>query len=629
LARSMSGGVEDLLLSASFRIDDNDDDDDDGDGGSGGGTGEEGKLITEEGRRTGNVAKAIYITYLKAAGGWSMIFMVFCVSAFSAATPIASQWWISEWTEDRFGWSQTKYLKVFGIFTGLCTLVFISRGLFVCLAAVRAAKKMHGGMVDSLLAAPLSFFHTTPQGRIMNRCSSDMETVDEQAAPMMGNFLNQILAIGGSIVAIIIATPWFSFFLPPVAWMYFTIGKYYVASSRELKRLSSIHKSPVYEHFTEALRGGATIRAFGDVDRYIEDHALRVDRYFRAFWPSMVINRWLSLRLDFIGAVLTAAVAAAIFLTIDFPFGLEMDPGKAGFAISQIISITAFLSFTVMIYGQLELTAIAIERIAEYTHLPVEAQRDAPFEPDAKWPQSGKIELKNYGMAYRKGLPLALRNVSLKIAPREKIGICGRTGAGKSSIFNAILRLSDVQRGQILIDGVEIHSVGLALYRSKISVVSQESIVFASSVRYNLDPAGAHSDMALWGALLKVQLEVTVKQMGGLEAKIAEDGGNLSVGERQLLSIARCILSGNKIILLDEATSSVDVETDRMIQQTIRNVFSDCTVLTIAHRLNTIADSSRIMVLDKGRVAEFEPPSDLLLKPNSIYKSLVDAAKGK
>ena len=291
---------------------------------------------------------------------------------------------------------------------------------------------------------------------------------------MMGNFLNQGLAIVGSLLSVVIASPWFAAFLPPIAWMYLTVGKYYVASSRELKRLSSIHKSPVYEHFTEALRGGQTIRAFGDVGRYIDDHAVRVDRYFRAFWPSMVINRWLSVRLDFIGAVLTAAAAAAIFLTIDFPLGLQMDPGKAGFAISQIISITgtlpkrfvsppfplflssllslhlshpfpltrhdallplriatrtqtpAFLSFTVMIYGQLEMTAIAIERIEEYSNLPVEAQRLAPFEPDPKWPQSGKIEFKNYGMAYRKGLPLALRAVFLKISPREKIGICGR-----------------------------------------------------------------------------------------------------------------------------------------------------------------------------------------------------------
>jgi ABC-type multidrug transport system fused ATPase/permease subunit len=586
------------------------------------------QLMTDENRNTGNVAKAVYVTYLKAAGGWPMIFMVLGFSGLGALVPIASKWWISIWTEKQFGMSQIAYLQIFGLFTIGTVAVYTIRGLIICFAAVTAAKKMHSGVVSSLLRSPLSFYHTTPQGRIMNRCSSDMETIDEQAAPMMGSFLNQVTTIIGSLISVVIMSYWFCLALPPVAYMYYVIGMYYVTTSREMKRLSSIHKSPVYKHFGEAIEGSTTIRAYGDVGRYLQDHLKLLDEYTRAWWPSMTINRWLGFRLDFIGGIMTFAATFAVLVGFELPgsIGVEMDAGKAGFALSQILSITGFLGYTVMVYGQLEMTAVSIERIAEYCKLPTEpAEIVEDNRPSQKWPDHGLVEFKRYSMAYRVGLPLVLNRISFKIYPKERIGICGRTGAGKSSIFNALLRLSDSHRGKILIDNVDIHKIGVKDLRSRIAIITQESIMFLGTVRYNLDPAGLHSDERLWEAIRLVGLKPTIENMEGrLDYSITEDGSNLSQGQKQLLCVARAILRGSRIVLLDEATASVDVESDQLLQNVLRTVFVDCTMLTIAHRIHTIADSTRIMVLDKGSVAELDTPRSLMSKPHSIYKSLVE-----
>jgi ABC-type multidrug transport system fused ATPase/permease subunit len=342
----------------------------------------------------------------------------------------------------------------------------------------------------------------------------------------------------------------------------------------------------------------------------------------------MTINRWLGFRLDFIGGIMTFAATFAVLVGFELPgsIGVEMDAGKAGFALSQILSITGFLGYTVMVYGQLEMTAVSIERIAEYCKLPTEpAEIVEDNRPSQKWPDHGLVEFKRYSMAYRVGLPLVLNRISFKIYPKERIGICGRTGAGKSSIFNALLRLSDSHRGKILIDNVDIHKIGVKDLRSRIAIITQESIMFLGTVRYNLDPAGLHSDERLWEAVRLVGLKPTIENMEGrLDYSITEDGSNLSQGQKQLLCVARAILRGSRIVLLDEATASVDVESDQLLQNVLRTVFVDCTMLTIAHRIHTIADSTRIMVLDKGSVAELDTPRSLMSKPHSIYKSLVE-----
>jgi len=318
--------------------------------------------------------------------------------------------------------------------------------------------------------------------------------------------------------------------------------------------------------------------------------------------------------------------AGAIFLVYDLPLGLEMDAGKAGFAISQMLSITAFLGFTVMVYGQLEMTAIAIERIADYCKLPEEPEEVIEDNrPDDRWPENGVIKFKRYSMAYRMGLPLVLNRITLTINANERIGVCGRTGAGKSSIFNALLRLSDYHTGNIIIDGVDIHRIGVKDLRRHIAIITQESIMFLGTVRYNLDPAGLHSDSELWNAVRLVGLKSTIENMENkLDGNIAEEGGNLSQGQKQLFCVARAILRGSKIVLLDEATASVDVDSDQKLQSVLRTVFAECTMLTVAHRIHTIADSTRIMVLDKGRVSEFDSPQMLMRNPESIYRSLVE-----
>jgi len=345
----------------------------------------------------------------------------------------------------------------------------------------------------------------------------------------------------------------------------------------------------------------------------------------------VIVNRWLSLRLDLIGGFMTVGAAFAVLVVCDLPWGgLHMNAGKAGFAISQTLAITSFLGFTVMIYGQLEMTAIAIERLMEYSKLDREAGTDdvagAPRQDRLLegWPSHGGIKFSRFSMAYRVGLPNVLADVSLKIRPEERVGICGRTGAGKSSFLTALLRLNDYHKGKIWIDGLDIHAIGLADLRGAMSVIPQESTMFLGTVRFNIDPAEVHTDDKIWEAIRLVGLKSVVGSMPGkLDTHIAEDGSNLSQGQRQLFCVARAILRRSKIVLLDEATASVDVESDTNLQRVLRTVFQGCTMLTIAHRIHTISDSDRILVFDKGRVAEFDPPEALMKRPESIYRSLV------
>jgi len=369
-----------------------------------------------------------------------------------------------------------------------------------------------------------------------------------------------------------------------------------------------------------------TIRAYGDVDRFVGDHLVYLDEYMRAWWPSMVINRWLSVRLDAIGSMLTLGAVLAILLASDLPLGIVMDTGKAGFAVSQALAVTAFMGFTVMIYGQLEMTAVSVERVLEYCNLGKEPPSVIPDNrPQQGWPSRGTIGLNRYSMAYRVGLPYALYDVSLQIKSKERIGVCGRTGAGKSSIFVALLRLDDYHRGSIIIDGTNIDTIGVKDLRQAISVIPQESILFLGTVRFNIDPAQMYPDYEIWEAIRLVGLQETIDSLPGkLDYALNEEGSNLSLGQKQLLCVARAILRRSRIVLLDEATASVDVESDQKLQRVLRDVFSNCTVLTIAHRIHTIADSSRILVLEEGSAVEFDAPNKLMANPNSIYRSLVE-----
>lgn len=406
--------------------------------------------------------------------------------------------------------------------------------------------------------------------------------------------------------------------------------KYFVIASRELKRLDNVTKSPIYAHFSETLNGITTIRAFGDTARFASLSYANLDKNVQAsYLMNCGINRWLMFWTT--GAVGTASIGAAAFLAAATG---RASPGLAAMAIKYAMQVSWALIWLVRAFTDTETQAVSVERIVEYATLEPEEDYTpralaVRASPPASWPSAGRVEWSNVSLRYRPNLDPALKSINLTIEAGEKVGICGRTGAGKSSFTVAMLRLADCIDGVITIDGVDTAQVSRERLRACIALIPQDATMFAGSVRLNLDPLGAHSDSAIWDALSSVELTDVVTAVGGLTGTVAEEGGNWSQGQRQLLCIARAMLRRSQVVMLDEATASCDMETDDMVQRLIRKVFAPCTVITVAHRIATIADSDKIMVLDKGEVAEFDSPAALEARPGSIYGSLLENSEYK
>lgn len=396
-----------------------------------------------------------------------------------------------------------------------------------------------------------------------------------------------------------------------------------MATSRQLKRLESTSRSPIYSHFGETITGAITIRAFNQQQLFITHSDSQVDENQVCYYPSIVSNRWLAIRLEFVGNCII------FFASLFAVLGREhLSPGIVGLSVSYAMNVTQTLNWMVRMTCELETNIVAVERVKEYTEAPTEAAWDIPEKrPDGKWPEEGVIQFDNYQTRYREGLDLVLRGINCSVNSGEKIGIVGRTGAGKSSLTLALFRIIEATEGNISVDGINISEIGLHALRSKLTIIPQDPVVFSGSLRMNLDPFEKHTDEELWQALEHAHLKNFVQGLTqGLQYECTEGGENLSVGQRQLLCLARALLRKTKVLILDEATAAVDLETDDLIQGTIRTEFADCTVLTIAHRLNTIMDYTRILVLDAGNIAEFDEPQTLLQNPNSIFYGMAKDA---
>ena len=397
-----------------------------------------------------------------------------------------------------------------------------------------------------------------------------------------------------------------------------------MATSRELKRLESVSRSPIYSHFGETINGVLTIRAYKLENQFIAESERKVDFNQKASFPSIVANRWLAVRLESVGNVII--FCAALFAVL----GREtLSPGLVGLSVSYALSVTQTLNWLVRMTSEFETNIVAAERMKEYSETPAEADWTIDeTKPWESWPQEGKIEFKNYSTRYREGLDLVLNEVSFKVNGNERVGIVGRTGAGKSSLTLALFRMIEPVSGQIVIDDVDISSIGLHDLRKKLTIIPQDPVLFSGKLRMNLDPFEQFDDAAVWTALEHAHLKDFVKAnlKDGLDHEVAEGGENLSVGQRQLLCLARALLRKTKVLILDEATAAVDMETDDLIQATIKSEFKDCTVLTIAHRLNTIVDYDKILVLDKGKIAEFDEPKKLMNDKSTIFHGMCKEA---
>eukprot|EP00921_Rhytidocystis_pertsovi_P021853 GHVQ01034965.1.p1 GENE.GHVQ01034965.1~~GHVQ01034965.1.p1 ORF type:complete len:1721 (-),score=244.53 GHVQ01034965.1:456-5618(-) len=581
---------------------------------------QEGALIEEEYLQSGKVSWSVYFSYVVGAGGVvAALSVLFAVSASNMAQ-VGANGWLSYWS-DRSYISNSNGLGVYaGILLLQVCLSFLSL-LCVAVCSQRAARYFHEGLLKGVLRAPMSFFDTTPLGRLLNRFSKDTYTVDELLPATFVMYLNTLFGVLSTFLVVCFVTPWFMCVAVPLLIFYASVQNYYIPSSRQLQRIESANKSPVFAHFSETLCGKSTIRAFHMESIFMRVNEFRVDNNCRAYYFYVSSNRWLAMRLELVGTFVMSAAALLCIVASDF-----LAPGMGGLAISYGINVTQTLNWLVRMASDLESNTVSLERLVEYSK---NIAREAPSvipetKPDADWPRRGAVEFRKYSLKYRPDQPTVLKSLNLCVDAGEKIGIVGRTGAGKSSMLVGLLRLVEATEGEIYVDGVDIGKIGLDDLRSRFSIIPQDPVLFSGTIRFNLDPFDNYQDRELWRALEHAHLKSHISGLGEdpLMALVEEGGTNFSMGQRQLLCLARALLRKSHILLLDEATSVVDPQTDRLIQSTIRQEFSDCTILTIAHRLQTILDYDKVLVLDDGTVKEFDQPKMLYANKNSLFRSL-------
>ncbi|KAM9035583.1 ATP-binding cassette sub-family C member 2-like isoform 2-T2 [Sarcophilus harrisii] len=564
---------------------------------------------------TSDVKFSSIVKYLQAFG-WLWVWL--CVTAYLGQNlvSIGQNLWLSTWikeakhVKDIMEWKQLRNSKL-----NIYGLLGLIQGFFVCFGAYiinngafAASKTLHHQMLDSVMHLPLQFFEINPIGQIINRFTKDMFIIDMRFHYYLRTWMNCTLDVLGTILVIVGALPLFIIVMIPLVFIYFTIQRYYIASSRQIRRLAGASRSPIISHFSETLSGASTIRAFGHQQRFISQNRDVVNENLVCFYNNIISNRWLSVRLEFLGNLLVFFAALLAVLAGD-----AMDSA----------TITQSLNFWVRKSCEIETNAISIERVFEYTNIKKEAPWVKTKRPPSQWPDKGIVEFINYEARYRPDLGLALQDVTFQTRSEEKIGIVGRTGAGKSTLTNCLFRILEKSNGKIIIDGIDISTIGLHDLRGKLNIIPQDPVLFSGTLQMNLDPLEKYSDNELWEALELCHLKDFVQSLPKrLLHEISEGGENLSVGQRQLICLARALLRKTKILVLDESTASVDYETDNLVQSTIQKEFADCTILTIAHRLHSIMDSERILVLDSGRIIEFETPQNLIRK-KGLFSEIV------
>ncbi|OWF55505.1 multidrug resistance-associated protein 1-like [Mizuhopecten yessoensis] len=601
-----------------------------------------GRLITEETTKEGVVSWRVYFGYMKAMGVGATILAVSLLAA-SQAIGAFLNFWIDFWTTDvemdqainvtaqtnstmdyiqDFTDKNIYYLTTYfiiGLAQGIAMFLFVFLYLF---RMVRASKYFHSSMLDCILRSPMSFYDTTPIGRVLNRFSSDLDVIDDRLPRTFRLLLYYFSVLLLTFIVIGIQTPQFLIALAPAGVLFIILLKFYLPTARQLKRIESVTRSPVYNHFGETITGASVIRAYGSVDRFIQESERRVDTNLAFYHGANGASRWIGIASESLSN--TLVLVAALF-TVLSPTVTGSDAGLSLTYASQIVFGIAVCVYSV---SEMEMNIVSAERVSEYTELPAEAEWDNPaHHPHDSWPDDGTVKFKNYTTRYRPGLELVLNGVNCEIHSGEKVGIVGRTGAGKSSLVLALFRLTEAASGSITIDQRRIADLGLHDLRPRITILPQDPVIFSDSIRANLDPSNRFSDEAVWRALESAHLKQYVSgQQNNIYHECGEGGLNLSAGQRQLVCLGRALLHKNKILILDEATAAVDMETDDLIQQTIKMEFEECTVLTIAHRLNTIMDYDRVMVLDKGLIVEFDRPQTLLTDKDTVFYSMAKDA---
>ncbi|KAF8530145.1 ABC protein [Hysterangium stoloniferum] len=613
----------------------------------------EGRLMRAEKRTVGSVSLKVYMSYLRTGKGVYTVPLVVISAVLMQGISVLNTYVLVWWQADTFHRSQAFYMTIYGCL-GLSQAFFtFTLGASLSWLSILASENLHWEAMDKILHASMSFFDTTPLGRMMSVLGRDVDVLDNQLSQSLRTFIITVSMVFGSILIVTILTHYFIAAAAVLFLGYMYFASFYRNSARELKRLEAHLRSLLYSHFSESLSGLPTIRSYGEIPRYLADNEYYIDLEKRALYPAITTQRWLAVRLGFLGAIMVLVVGILAVVGVN-----GITPAQIGLILTYTTSLTQFLNMVTRQSAEVENFMNSVERVVHYSDTDL-LEQEAPHEkddvkPPQEWPSEGAIEFKDVVMSYRPGLDPVLKGISMSIRSEEKIGVVGRTGAGKSSLMIALFRLVELNAGSIHIDGIDISSLGLRDLRSKIAIIPQEPLLFSGTIRTNLDPFFVYDDAQLWDALRRAYLvappsyssdeKILNKKMAGesgvedteyngactmtngfsLETVVESGGANLSVGERSLLSLARALvgLPDAKVIVLDEATASVDFETDSKIQATIREEFKNRTLLCIAHRLRTILAYDRILVMDNGQISEFGTPVDLFKKEGGIFYSM-------
>ncbi|KAG7733572.1 hypothetical protein KL948_000774 [Ogataea haglerorum] len=600
----------------------------------------DGKLILEESRQINSIRLSTIIQYLReGCRPWGMVVILPCFLVSIICTTVCmllQNVWLKFWASDHFqGRSGSFYIGIYVLVTVLyvtCAEWQFSTVAYIC---NNSSKNLKIKAMRRLMHATMSFFDTTPMGRILNRFSKDADTLDNAIVEQARLFCFGISNMCGILVISCVYLPWFAIAVPLVLFISYCFYSYYQASGQELNRIEATQRSLTYSCLEEILSGLDIIKYHNAATKFTQKFLEYIYLQNEAYFSLLGAQRWLVVRLVVCSALLNLIIEALCVSKV-----VNVNDGDTGLLVSYMVSFSTQLISISRSMGQLEQFLSSVERVVEYADsLPQEASyySQPECQPSKTWPEKGEIVFKNVNMSYRPGLPLALRNLDVHIRGGEKVGICGRTGSGKSTIMTALYRLCGPGEGNIIIDGVDILTIGLYDLRSKLTIIPQDSVLFKGMLRQNLDPFDDLEDDSLYSYLIEAgcidQSELPgIKEQDPtrgkrlhpfqLDVAVDEGGSNYSLGQKQVLSLCRALIRKSKILILDEATSSVDYKTDARIQNIVRSKFADCTVLTIAHRLKTILDYDKVLVMDEGRCLEFDTPWNLFNSEHSTFRAM-------
>ncbi|XP_044268658.1 ATP-binding cassette sub-family C member 4-like [Tribolium madens] len=595
--------------------------------------------------------------YIKASGNYCAIFSLLLVLLLGQSACSAADYWVTFWTQQEAyrhlnstqiipksensskNWhtqitdeilidNQEIYLiktevsmYIYAAIIVVAILFTLIRSFTFFKMAMTASKNLHGKMFHALLQAPMRFFDTNPSGRVLNRFSKDMGAIDEFLPRVLIEAIQILLVMSGILVMVTIANYYMVIAMVIIGLLFLKVRSWYVATAKDVKHLEGITKSNVYSHLNSSFNGITTIRASEAQIMLSKEFDRHQDNHTSAWFLTIATRVCFGLWLDLLSVIFVILVIFSFIILNQYS---KVNGSLVGLAISQSLILTGMLQFGMRQTAEVVNQLTSVERVMQYTKLDSEFKTEETISEKQEsiplpWPSKGSIEFQDLSLRYSEIDPPVLRHLNIAIAPGNKIGIVGRTGAGKSSLISALFRLAPLE-GKILIDGIDTKTIELNRLRKKISIIPQAPVLFSATLRYNLNPFGEFDDKKLWDVLEQVELKEAIRH---LDVPVSEGGSNFSLGQRQLLCLARAILRNNKILVLDEATANVDPRTDALIQKTIRQKFHDCTVLTVAHRLNTIMDSDKVLVMDSGKVVEFEHPHLLLQDEDGYFSKMV------